>query len=224
MIPPTLNYVWIADKRPLGPLELAVIEQGVKISGCQVVLHTDKHVDISGVQVRLREFPTKINGKETKHIEHRADVARFEIAKAEGGFFCDTDMWLFEPVDTLCKYQNVLAFQNKAYKTVAISFFGCSSGNKIIEDSLKSYLEKYPGKNYWSLASFRNLVPNILENISEETLILPQRSFFSVRMKDPNFFTNPEEKKRNFNGCVGLHLWSHKIDSGKIVLDKLRNA
>jgi mannosyltransferase OCH1-like enzyme len=224
MIPTILNYVWIADKRPLGPLELAVIEQAVKISGCQVVLHTDKHVDISGVKVRLRDFPRTINGKEVKHIEHRVDVVRFEIAKAEGGFFSDTDMWLFEPIDGLCKYQNVFAFQNKAYKTVAISFFGCSSGNKFIEDSLKSYLEKYPGKNYWSLASFRNLVPTILENISEETLILPQRAFFSVRMKDPNFFTNPEEKKRNFNGCVGLHLWSHKIESGNIVLNKLKNA
>ena len=96
MIPPILNYVWIADKRPLGQLELAVIEQAVKISGCQVVLHTDKVVDISGVLVRLRDFPTTINGKEVKHIEHRADVARLEIAKAEGGFFSDTDIWLFE--------------------------------------------------------------------------------------------------------------------------------
>jgi mannosyltransferase OCH1-like enzyme len=224
MIPPTLNYVWIADKRPLGPLELAVIEQGVKISGCQVVLHTDKHVDISGVRIKLRQFPTTINGKEAKHIEHRADVARFYIALDHGGFFSDTDMWLFEPIVNMCKYESVFAFQNKAYKTVAISFFGCFPGNKIIEDSLESYLQKYPGKNYWSLASFRNLVPNFLENISEETLILPQRAFFSVRMKDPNFFTNPEEKKRNFNGCVGLHLWSHKIDSGNIVLNKLRNA
>ena len=31
MIPPILNYVWIADKRPLGQLELAVIEQAVKM-------------------------------------------------------------------------------------------------------------------------------------------------------------------------------------------------
>jgi hypothetical protein len=236
MIPLTLNYVWIADKRDLGNLEIFVLEQAARISGCNVVLHTNKLVDISGVEVRLREFPTEINGQEAKHIEHRADIARLEIASEQGGFFSDTDIYLFEPIDALCALQNLFAYQNKAYKTICIGFFGCSKNNQLIRTALEKYKSMYPPKKYWGLASFRVLIPDILKN-SEETLyselgvnvekslvILPQRALFSVRMRDSKFFTDPDEKRRDWKGCIGVHLWSHMIDSGNIVLSKLRNA
>lgn len=222
MIPLILNYVWIADKRDLGELELLVLKQAVSISDCKVVLHTNKPIEIEGVEVRLRDFPTEINGHQAKHIEHRADIARLEIAFEEGGFFSDTDIYLFEPIVPLCALQNLFAYQNRSYKTLCIGFFGCSKGNNMIAQALESYKSLYPPATYYGLASFKKIIPDILEgvdysengvgvNTEKSLMILPQRALFPVRMRDTAFFTDADEK-RDFKGAIGCHLWAHAID------------
>jgi hypothetical protein len=235
MIPLVINYVWIADKRNLGDLEVLVLEQAARVSDCRVILHTNIPVDISGVEVRLRDFPTEINGHPVKHIEHRADIARLEIALEEGGFFSDTDIYLFEPISLLCPWSNLFAYQNKAYKTICIGFFGCSKGNQLIKTALNKYKSLYPPKNYWGLASFKVLIDDILEdveysengvgvNVEKSLAILPQKAFFPIRMKDTAFFNDPEEAPRNFKGAIGCHLWGHVMSPSSltIVMDKLK--
>ena len=118
----------------MNALELFSLEQAVFVSGLKVILHTDKQIDISGVQVRLVEFPTHHNGIQIKHIEHSVDIKRFEVAQEEGGFYSDTDIVLFKSLAELAAQteKNVFAYQNKAYKTICIGFFGCSKNNDII--------------------------------------------------------------------------------------------
>jgi mannosyltransferase OCH1-like enzyme len=222
MIPPVIHYFWCADKRDLGPLELFTLENARRNSGCEVVLHTNKLIDISGVIVRRQEFPTHINGHLAKHIEHRVDIVRLQTAATEGGFYSDTDIVLFKSLIDLTSYNNIFAYQNKSYKTICIGFFGCSPDNTLLKKSEKTYRDLYPGKNYWSLASFRVLIPEILTN--SEIYICPQKDFFPVRMKDTTFYTEENERTRDFSKSRGIHLWAHVIpqECFPIVIKKLR--
>jgi mannosyltransferase OCH1-like enzyme len=201
----------------MNALELFSLYQAAAVSGLKVILHTDYEIrDISGVEVRLVEFPTHHNGKPIKHIEHSVDMKRFEVAQEQGGFYSDTDMVLLKPLVELLKYdKNVFAYQNKAYKTICISFFGCSANNDIITRARKAYLDAYPGKSYHALATFKKLVPTILD---ENVFILPQREFFPVRMKDPTFYTEPYSESDERNWGFGIHLWMHVINPDCIPL------
>jgi mannosyltransferase OCH1-like enzyme len=210
----------------MNELELYSLAEAVRISDMKVVLHTDAQIDISGVEVRLVEFPTHHNGKPIKHIEHSVDMKRFEVAQEEGGFYSDTDIVLFKPLTELLRYEkNVFAFQNKAYKTICIGFFGCSINNDIITRARKAYLDGYPGKSYHALASFKKLVPDILDLVvgHNELVILPQREFFPVRMRDPTFYTE-ENDETNRKWGYGCHLWMHVInrDCISLVISKLK--
>lgn len=225
MIPLFIHYFWCADKRDLGPLEFFVLEKAIQNSGCQVVLHTDKKIDISGVIVRHQDFPTHINGRFAKHIEHRSDIARLEVASKEGGFYSDTDIVLFKSVVDLATHDNVFAYQNTGYRTISIGFFGCSPENSLIKKSEESYKNLYPGKYYWTLASFRALIPDILTNPEFSLIyICPQKEFFPVRMKDPTFYTEENDRTRDFSKSRGIHLWNHVIpqECFPIVVKKLR--
>jgi len=227
MIPPTLNYFWNSSKREMNALELFSLEQAVFVSGMKVILHTDKQIDISGVEVRLVEFPTHHNGIPIKHIEHSVDMKRFEVAQEHGGFYSDTDIVLLKPLDGLLRYEkNVFAYQNKAYKTICISFFGCSANNQIITRARQAYLDGYPGKSYHALASFKKLVPNILDLVLgyNEIVILNQREFFPVRMRDSTFYTQPYSDSDERKWGYGIHLWMHVInpDCIPLVVDKLK--
>lgn len=227
MIPLVLHYFWCADKRSIGKLELFTLEQARQNSECQVILHTNQEIDISGIIVRHQEFPTHVNGHQIKHIEHRVDIVRFEIAAKEGGFYSDTDIVLFKSLMDLTSYNNVFAYQNKSYKTICISFFGCSPENPLIKKSEETYKSLYPPKVYWGLATFTKLIPEILTN-SEFSLIYlcPQKDFFPVRMKDPTFYTEETERTRDFSKSRGIHLWCHVIpqECYPIVINKLRAA
>jgi len=226
MIPPTLNYFWNSSKRGMNALELFSLEQSVFVSGMKVILHTDKQIDISGVEVRLVEFPTHHNGKPIKHIEHSVDMKRFEVAQQEGGFYSDTDIVLFKPLTAMLFYEkNVFAYQNKAYKTICISFFGCSANNHIIARARQAYLDAYPGKSYHALATFKKLVPNILDLVvGHEMFIYSQREFFPVRMRDPTFYTEPYSDSDERKWGYGIHLWGHVInpDCIPLVVNKLK--
>jgi len=206
----------------MNDLELYSLSQAVTVSGLNVILHTDKQIDISGVEVRLVEFPTHHNGKIIKHVEHSVDMKRFEVAQEQGGFYSDTDIVLFKSLVELAAdtKSNVFAYQNKAYKTICIGFFGCSAQNDIIIRARQAYLDGYPGKSYHALASFKKLVPTILE---EDVFILSQREFFPVRMRDSTFYTQEDdEKQRNYG--YGIHLWMHVINREciSLVLSKLK--
>ena len=202
----------------MNALELYSLSQAVAVSGLNVILHTDKQIDISGVEVRLVEFPTHHNGKLIKHVEHSVDMKRFEIAQEQGGFYSDTDIVLLRSLVELAAdtpQDNVFAYQNKAYKTICIGFFGCSENNDIITRARKAYLDGYPGKSYHALASFKKLVPTILD---ENVCILPQREFFPVRMRDPTFYTEPYSESDERNWGLGIHLWMHVINPDCIPL------
>ena len=222
MIPLVIHYFWCADKRPIGQLELFTLENARRNSECQIVLHTNQTIDISGITIKNTEFPTHINGHLAKHIEHRVDIVRLQTAVTEGGFYSDTDIVLFKSLIDLTSYNNIFAFQNKSYKTICIGFFGCSPDNPLIKKSEKTYRDLYPGKNYWSLASFRVLIPEILTN--SEIYICPQKDFFPVRMKDTTFYTDENERTRDFSKSRGIHLWAHVIpqECFPIVIKKLR--
>ena len=218
MIPPTLNYFWNSSKRGMNALELFSLYEAAAVSGLKVILHTDYQImDISGVELRLVEFPTHHNGKPINHIEHSVDMKRFEVAQEQGGFYSDTDIVLFKSLAELAAQteKNVFAYQNKAYKTICIGFFGCSKNNDIITRARKAYLDGYPGKSYHALASFKKLVPTILD---ENVFILPQREFFPVRMKDPTFYTEPYSESDERNWGLGIHLWMHVINPDCIPL------
>jgi len=206
----------------MNALELYSLSQAVAVSGLNVILHTDKQIDISGVEVRLVEFPTHHNGKIIKHVEHSVDMKRFEVAQEQGGFYSDTDIVLFKSLVELAADTkgNVFAYQNKAYKTICIGFFGCSAKNDIIIRARQAYLDGYPGKSYHALASFKKLVPTILE---EDVFILPQREFFPVRMRDSTFYTQEDDEKQRVFG-YGIHLWMHVINREciSLVLSKLK--
>ena len=224
MIPPVIHYFWCADKRPIGQLELFTLENARRNSGCQIVLHTNQTVDISGITIKNTEFPTHINGHLAKHIEHRVDIVRFETAAREGGFYSDTDIVLFKSLMDLTSYNNVFAYQNKSYKTICISFFGCSPDNTLIKRAEENYRSFYPPKLYWGLASFRVLIKDILT--IPEIYICPQKDFFPVRMKDPTFYTEENDHTRDFSKSRGIHLWNHVIpqECFPIVVKKLRRV
>jgi hypothetical protein len=210
----------------MNALELYSLSQAVAVSGLNVILHTDKQIDISGVEVRLVEFPTHHNGKPIKHIEHSVDMKRFEVAQEHGGFYSDLDIVLFKPITAMLQYEkNVFAYQNKAYKTICISFFGCSANNQIITRARQAYLDGYPGKSYHALASFTKLVPNILDLVVDhEMFIYSQREFFPVRMRDPTFYTQPYSDSDERKWGYGIHLWMHVInpDCIPLVVNKLK--
>lgn len=221
MIPPTLHYFWNSSIRDMNELELYSLAEAVRISGLKIILHTDVQIDISGVEVRLVDFPRYHNGKPIKHIEHSVDMVRFETAVREGGFYSDTDIVLFKPLTELLNYEkNVFAYQNKAYKTICIGFFACSVGNDIITRAYKAYLDGYPGKTYHSLASFKKLVPTILQ---EQVFILEQTQLFPVRMRDPTFYTE-ENDETNRKWGYGIHCWAHVIDKDcvSLIVGKLK--
>jgi hypothetical protein len=206
----------------MNDLELFSLERAVAVSGLKVILHTDAQIDISGVEVRLVEFPTHHNGKIIKHIEHSVDMKRFEIAQEEGGFYSDTDIVLFKSLVELAAdtQENIFAYQNRAYKTICIGFFGCSANNDIIKRARQAYLDGYPGNSYHALASFKKLVPTILE---ENVFILPQREFFPIRMRDPKFYTQENDDTKRVVG-YGIHCWCHVINKNYIplVVSKLK--
>tara|TARA_R110000868_G_scaffold259624_2_gene517861 strand:- start:439 stop:1107 length:669 start_codon:yes stop_codon:yes gene_type:complete len=210
----------------MNALELFSLEQAVFVSGLKVILHTDKQIDISGVQVRLVEFPTHHNGIQIKHIEHSVDMKRFEVAQEEGGFYSDTDIVLFKPLTTMLSYEkNVFTYQCKSYKTICIGFFGCSKNNDIITRARQAYLDGYPGKSYHALASFKKLVPNILDLVvGHEMFIYNQREFFPVRMRDSTFYTQPYSDSDERKWGYGIHLWMHVInpDCIPLVVNKLK--
>jgi mannosyltransferase OCH1-like enzyme len=224
MIPLVIHFFWCADKRDLGPLELFTLENARRNSGCEVVLHTNKLIDISGVIVRRQEFPTHIGGHLAKHIEHRVDIVRLQTAARDGGFYSDTDIVLFKSLIDLTSYNNIFAFQNKSYKTICIGFFGCSPDNTLIKKAEENYWSFYPPKLYWGLASFRVLIPEILTN--SEIYVCPQKDFFPVRMKDSTFYTDENEPTRDFSKSRGIHLWAHVIpqECFPIVIKKLRRV
>jgi mannosyltransferase OCH1-like enzyme len=174
--------------------------------------------------IQHTEFPTHINNKPIKHIEHRVDIVRLQTAAREGGFHSDTDIVLFKSLIDLTSYNNIFAYQNKSYKTICIGFFGCSPDNTLIKKSEETYKDLYPGKNYWSLASFRVLIPEILTN--SEIYICPQKDFFPVRMKDPTFYTEENERTRDFSKSRGCHIWAHIIpqECYPTVINKLRKV
>ena len=227
MIPPTLNYFWNSSIRDMNELELFSLAEAVRISGLKVILHTDKPFDMSGVEIRPTNFPRYHNGKPIKHIEHSVDMVRFETAVREGGFYSDTDIVLFKPLVELIDLvheldkNEIFAYQNKAYKTICIGFFACSPGNDIITRAYKAYLDGYPGKTYHSLASFKKLVPTILQ---EQVFILEQTQLFPVRMNDPTFYSEPYSETDKRKWGYGCHLWMHVIDKDcvSLVVGKLK--
>jgi hypothetical protein len=209
----------------MGQLELFTLENARRNSGCEVVLHTNQTIDISGITIKQQEFPTHINGHIAKHIEHRVDIVRLQTAATEGGFYSDTDIVLFKSLIDLTSYNNIFVYQNKSYKTISIAFFGCCSDNTLIKKAEETYRSLYPPKLYWGLASFRVLIPDILTN-PEFSLnyICPQKDFFPVRMKDPRFYTDENEPTRDLSKSRGIHLWAHVIpqECFPIVIKKLR--
>lgn len=226
MIPNVLHFFWCAAKRNIGALEEYVMDRALAVSGCALVLHTDQAgYQRNNVTVKACEFPTHINGKLVKHVEHRVDYVRLQVMAEEGGFASDLDIVFVKPLTTLAAQPHVFAYQNKSYKTVCIGFFGCAPGSELIKRATDSYRERFPPKVYWGNASFAKLIPAVLDG---SHFILPQKAIFPIRMRDP-VFTDPaaQWQPRKLKDSIGCHLWQHYLTehgTREIVLEKLKQA
>lgn len=227
MIPLQLHFFWCSSKRPIGPLEEYVLQEAMLHSGCTVTLHTDQAgYTLGGIMVHDTTFPTQLHGKPIKHVEHAVDFVRFTTMKQCGGFAADLDMVFRKSLQPLAMHHDhVFAYQNKAYKTVCIGFFGCMAHSELISQAAAAYEQRFPPKQYWGSASFRKLVPDILQG---NHVVLPQTALFPLRMKD-ECFTDPSVPlpHHRMRSCLAVHLWGHHLrqhGTEDMVLQKLSSG
>ena len=163
MIPAVIHFIWVSLGETLNDLQRLAIASAVSNTKCKVVLHTDDtSICIPGVETRLREFPSLINGvafnkdDDVKHlnarrISHLKDVVRLQILYEEGGIYSDLDVvWLRHPWRFLhSKKGVVMGYQHKAYKTLCNAVILSVPQHPQIKEYLDWTISIYPPKKYW---------------------------------------------------------------------------
>ena len=216
MIPPVLHFIWVSLGEDMSDLFKLCILSAVLTTKCKVVVHTDDpSFTLPGVETRLREFPTTINGHafdnteelghfSGKRVSHLKDVVRLQILQEEGGIYSDLDvLWLRHPWHLLTKTV-VLGYQNNAYKTLCNAVMMAEPGHQAIQDYLEWTVSLYPPKHYWTPANPYKLWRD--KPYREQLTYVDQHVFFGRRYTDEREYTFETTQR-----ATAIHLyWSHQ--------------
>lgn len=135
MTPKIIHYVWVGDA-PKPPIVLHCIESWKKFC--------------PGWEIREwgNECLETIDNKYLREaLAHRkwafvADYLRLKALKDYGGFYFDTDLELFKPIDAFCENDFTTGFiDRKPNVYLNMCFLGASPQNQNIVDMLKQYDE-----------------------------------------------------------------------------------
>lgn len=212
MIPPLLHFIWISLGDSFPDLYRLCILSAVIATKCKVILHTDDPtIELPGVEICLRTFPTTINGVpfvnedvdhyNAKRVSHLKDVVRLEILYQHGGIYSDLDvLWLRDPWHLLHN-KVVIGFQSKARKTLCNAIMMAESKHQAISDYLNWTVRMYPPKKYWIPANPYKVWET--KSYRKDLTYLGQTAFFPRRYSEKKPFTIDLLSK-----SVAIHLYS----------------
>jgi hypothetical protein len=212
-IPEVIHFIWISLGEKMTELQRICIGSAVLNTKCKIVLHTDDaSVVLPGVETRLREFPTSINGKPFNkndsvgfkshlfsRVSHLKDVVRLQILFEEGGIYSDLDMlWLRHPWRWLdCGKGVVMGYQTKVYKTLCNAVIFATPAHPLIKMYLDWTISIYPPKKYWIPANpYKIWVGHNTDALYEEKYHFFQKSFN----------TNKAMTFEDFDRSTAIHL------------------
>ena len=221
MIPAVIHFIWIALGEQLSELQKLGILSAVKNTNCRVILHTDDpSIQLPGVELRIRTFPTHINGKVFnkdedvnhvwgKRVSHLKDVIRLEILYEEGGIYSDLDvLWMRHPWRFLDN-KVVIAYQTKAYKTLCNAVMMAEPKQEAIKQYLDWTVSIYPPKKYWIPAN-----PYKLWKDRAEVKMIDKYNFFPRRWTDESPYTFEQLEKAT---CVHLYQSGNLEVEGEVI-------
>ena len=182
----------------------------------KLIIHYDKDGDgphwdavkaLPGVEWRLEQPISQVNGYDVSDQRQPHDVFRLQTLVPEGGFYADLDFVFFKPFDTLRHHEAIIGTQCKQKMKLACGLMGCIPGSKYMTEYLSRVKDWDPKVNQKKFWLFSNCVPwELAMKMPDSVKVLDRVLFYPVTWSNKSFWTGSPVKLTNSH-C--LHLWEH---------------
>jgi mannosyltransferase OCH1-like enzyme len=138
LIPKTIHQVWIGPN-PIPQKELEFIDSWKRLHPeWKFLLWTNDNIN----KLHINETCKKAIDNLSPMYACQADIIRYIAVNEYGGFYIDTDIQCFKPIDDIINNHNFIGLQPRDCNYITNAFFGSTASNSVLDLAIKNIDDK----------------------------------------------------------------------------------
>ncbi len=220
-IPNVFHFMWFKGPRTFSMVHYASVASVHDVQNpLSIFVYNDVEPQDNKWWNRLKQIPSvriinisppkKVNGKDIPYVQHKADVARI-VMMQRGGVYCDTDLVLTRPIDSLLVSNKVTICQQETFG-IWNGFIAAPPHHPFMVEWYHIYKTQYGTSmmNWWCGLSIHMPYGLYLKHLSAVNL-LPRHSFLPYLWNDNDFLFTDDGCQR-FEKSYGIHIWETEAE------------